>query len=122
MWLLFIYVSDNFKDQCEKGIGPIEIPYGEGENQMLLTYYSSNPLKPNATCVISVFNPDRTYPPSVIAHFISFGTDYSQGCLHSRMDIYDGNDTNPNKALTGIYDAYIYIGSIKKMIVPFRIT
>ena len=73
---------------------------------MLLTYYSSNPLKPNTTCVISVFNPDLTHPPSVIAHFISFSTDYSKGCLYSRMDIYDGIDANPNKAFTGMYDAY----------------
>lgn len=71
------------------------------DGDMLLTQSPSDPLLPNMTCVVSIYNPMTKYPVRVLAYFERFSTDESKDCVNSRLDIYDEQGTSVNKALTG---------------------
>ncbi|XP_076110153.1 uncharacterized protein LOC143078961 [Mytilus galloprovincialis] len=102
--LLFFIVEGSsitkydLKSVCD---GPSQLLTIPTDGDILLTHSSSDPLLPNMTCVVSIYNPMTKYPGRVLAYFESFSTDESKNCVNSRLDIYDERGTSVDKALTG---------------------
>ncbi|VDI53375.1 Hypothetical predicted protein [Mytilus galloprovincialis] len=88
----------DLKSVCD---GPSQLLTIPTDGDILLTHSSSDPLLPNMTCVVSIYNPMTKYPGRVLAYFESFSTDESKNCVNSRLDIYDERGTSVDKALTG---------------------